>query len=192
LKVCFKIAIGAQKHERTGEREDYRNGHKERRLKTTLGELNLLRPYARTGKFDTKLFKNFSRIDKALSSIIVESYLKGVSTRKVESIVGELGIELSHETVSRLSRELDEIVTAFKTSNLQEYYPYLYIDATYLKVFDGVRFVSSAVMVAIGVSEAGVREILDITPMQSESSATYCNLISNYYISSEEYLYQFD
>jgi len=173
LEKEFSAHIGAQKHERTGEREDYRNGHKERRLKTTLGELNLLRPYARTGKFDTKLFENYSRIDKALSSIIVESYLKGVSTRKVESIVGELGIELSHETVSRLSHELDEIVTAFKTSDLQEHYPYLYIDATYLKVFDGVRFVSSAVMVAIGVSEAGVREILDITPMQSESAATY-------------------
>jgi transposase-like protein len=173
LEKEFSEHIGAQKHERTGEREDYRNGHKERRLKTTLGELNLLRPYARVGKFDTKLFENYSRIDKALSSIIVESYLKGVSTRKVESIVGELGIELSHETVSRLSHELDEIVTAFKTSDLQEHYPYLYIDATYLKVFDGVRFVSSAVMVAIGVSEAGVREILDITPMQSESSATY-------------------
>jgi len=173
LEKEFSEHIGAQKHERTGEREDYRNGHKERRLKTTLGELNLLRPYARTGKFDTKLFENYSRIDKALSSIIVESYLKGVSTRKVESIVGELGIDLSHETVSRLSHELDELVTEFKTSNLQEYYPYLYIDATYLKVFDGVRFVSSAVMVAIGVSEAGVREILDITPMLSESFATY-------------------
>jgi len=173
LEKEFSEHIGAQKHERTGEREDYRNGHKERRLKTTLGELNLLRPYARTGKFDTKLFENYSRIDKALSSIIVESYLKGVSTRKVESIVGELGIDLSHETVSRLSHELDEIVTAFKTSDLQEHYPYLYIDATYLKVFDGVRFVSSAVMVAIGVSKAGVREILDITPMQNESFATY-------------------
>ncbi|QOP43749.1 IS256 family transposase [Sulfurimonas sediminis] len=173
LEMEFAERIGAQKHERTGEREDYRNGHKERRLKTTLGELNLLRPYARVGKFDTKLFANYSRIDKALSSIIVESYLKGVSTRKVESIVGELGIELSHETVSRLSHELDELVTEFKTSDLQEHYPYLYIDATYLKVFDGVRFVSSAVMVAIGVNTTGTREILDITPMESESFATY-------------------
>ena len=173
LEMEFAEQIGAQKHERTGEREDYRNGHKERRLKTTLGELNLLRPYARVGKFDTKLFENYSRIDKALSSIIVESYLKGVSTRKVESIVGELGIELSHETVSKLSHELDELVTAFKTSALQEYYPYLYIDATYLKVFNGVRFVSSAVMVAIGVSTSGNREILDITPMESESFTTY-------------------
>ncbi len=173
LEKEFSEYIGAAKHERTGEREDYRNGHKERKLKTTLGELNLLRLYARVGKFDTKLFENYSRVDKALSSIIVESYLKGVSTRKVESIVGELGIELSHETVSRLSHELDELVTAFKTSDLQEYYPYLYVDATYLKVFDGVRFVSSAVMIAIGVSATGVREILDITPMHSESFATY-------------------
>ena len=96
-----------------------------------------------------------------------------MSTRKVESLVGELGIDLSHETVSRLSHELDELVTEFKTSALQEYYPYLYIDATYLKVFDGVRFVSSAVMVAIGVSTTGTREILDITPMESDSFWTY-------------------
>lgn len=173
LEKEFEAFIGAGKHQRNEEREDYRNGHKERRLKTTLGELNLLRPYARNSKFETKLFENYSRIDKALASIIVESYLKGVSTRKVESIVSELGIELSHETVSRLSHELDELVTAFRTSDLESYYPYLYVDATYLKVFDGVRFVSRAVLVAIGVSGRGIREILDINIMESESFSTY-------------------
>ncbi|MEA2110893.1 MAG: IS256 family transposase [Campylobacterota bacterium] len=173
LENEFAEFVGASKSQRTEDRLDYRNGHKERKLKTTLGELNLLRPYARVGKFETKLFSNYSRVDKALASIIVQSYLKGVSTRKVESIVGELGIELSHESVSRLSRELDEVVTAFKTSDLETHYPYLYIDATYLKVFDGVRFVSSAVIVAIGVNSTGVREILDITPMENESITTY-------------------
>ncbi len=173
LEKEFASFIGADKHQRSEDREDYRNGHKERRLKTTLGELNLLRPYARNGRFETKLFKNYSRIDKALSAIIVESYLKGVSTRKVESIVGELGIELSHETVSRLSHELDETVTAFRTSDLQEYYPYLYVDAVYLKVFNGARFVSKAVLVAIGVSDSGMREILDIDIMHDESFGTY-------------------
>lgn len=165
--------IGARKHERSDERVDYRNGHKERQLKTTLGELNLLRPYARSGRFETKLFENYSRIDKALVSIIVESYLKGVSTRKVESIVSELGIELSHTTVSNLSYELDELVTEFRTSNLRRYYPYLYADALYLKVFDGARFVSKAVMIAIGVNEEGYREILDVDIIHEESYATY-------------------
>jgi transposase-like protein len=107
----FEAFIGAEKHERSSERVDYRNGHKQRQLKTTLGELNLLRPYARSGKFETKLFENYSRIDKALASIIVESYLKGVSTRKVESVISELDIELSHATVSNLSHELDELIT---------------------------------------------------------------------------------
>ena len=173
LEMEFAERIGAQKHERTGEREDCRNGHKEQRLETTLGESNLLRPYVRVGKFDTKLFANYSRIDKALSSITIESYLKGVSTRKIESIVGELGVDLSYETVSRLSHELGELITEFKTSILQEHHPYLYIDATYLKVFVGVRFVLSAVKVAIGVSVTGTREILDITLMESESFGTY-------------------
>ncbi len=173
LEKEFETFIGAGKHERSDDRQDYRNGYKERQLKTTLGELNLLRPYARSGRFETKLFENYSRIDKALVSMIVESYLKGVSTRKVESIVSELGIELSHTTVSNLSHELDELVTEFRTSPLRSYYPYLYTDALYLKVFNGSRFVSKAVMIAIGVNEEGYREILDIDIIHDESYATY-------------------
>lgn len=169
----FEAFIGAGKHERSKERVDYRNGHKERQLKTTLGELNLLRPYARSGKFETKLFENYSRIDKALATIIVEGYLKGVSTRKVEGVLGELDIELSHTTVSNLSHELDELITEFRTSPLRRYYPYIYVDALYLKVFNGSRFVSQAVMVAIGVNEDGYREVLDIDVMHEESYGSY-------------------
>lgn len=169
----FEAFIGAEKHERSSERVDYRNGHKERQLKTTLGELNLLRPYARSGKFETKLFENYSRIDKALASIIVESYLKGISTRKVESVISELDIDLSHTTVSNLSHELDELITEFRTSPLREYYPYLYVDAVYLKVFNGSRFVSQAVLIAIGVNKDGYREVLDIDIAYEESYASY-------------------
>jgi transposase-like protein len=173
LEKEFETFIGAQKHERNEERKDYRNGYKERTLKTTLGELNLLRPYARHKKFETKLFENYSRIDKALVSLIVESYLKGVSTRKVDAIVSELGIEISHTTVSNLSHELDELVTEFKTSPLRVYYPYLYVDAVYLKVFNGARFVSLSVIIAIGVNEDGYREILDIVLEDAESERSY-------------------
>lgn len=169
----FEAFIGAGKHERSENRIDYRNGYKNRQLKTTLGELNLLRPYARSGRFETKLFENYTRIDKALAGIIVEGYLKGISTRKVESVLGELDIDLSHSTVSNLSLELDELITEFKTSPLREYYPYLYVDALYLKVFNGSRFVSQAVMIAIGVNEEGYREILDIDIVYEESYPTY-------------------
>jgi transposase-like protein len=162
LEKEFEAYIGAGRHERNEERRDYRNGHKERLLKTTLCELNLLRPYARSGKFETKLFKNYFRIDKALVSMIVESYLKGVSARKVEAVISALDIELSHATVSNLSHERDELITEFKTSPLRAYYPYLYMDSLYLKVFNGSRFISKAVMIAIGVNEEGYREILDI------------------------------
>lgn len=173
LEKEFENFIGAQKHERSDDRVDYRNGHKERQLKTTLGKLNLLRPYARSGKFETKLFENYSRIDKALASIIVEGYLKGISTRKVESVISELDIELSHTTVSNLSHELDELITEFRTSPLRGYYPYLYVDAVYLKVFNGSRFISQAVTIAIGVNEDGYREILDIDIAYEESYASY-------------------
>jgi transposase-like protein len=173
LEKEFEAFVGAGKYERNKERKDYRNGYKERMLKTTLGELNLLRPYARYGKFETKLFKNYSRIDKALVALIVESYLKGVSTRKVEAILSKLDIELSHTTVSNLSYELDELVTEFKTSSLRRYYPYLYVDALYLKVFNGSRFVSQSVLIAIGVNEEGYREILDIAIEDAESYESY-------------------
>lgn len=173
LEKEFETFIGAGKHERSEERNDYRNGYKERQLKTTLGELNLLRPYARSGKFETKLFENYSRVDKALASMIVEGYLKGVSTRKIEGVLAELDIELSHTTVSTLSRELDEVIAEFRTSPLRHYYPYLYADALYLKVFNGTRFVSQAVIVAMGVNEEGYREILDIDIMHEESYNTY-------------------
>jgi putative transposase len=173
LEKEFEAYIGAGRHERNVKRKDYRNGYKERQLKTTLGQLNLLHPYARSGKFETKLFENYSRIDKALVSMIVESYLKGVSTRKVEAVVSALDIELSHSTVSNLSHELDELVTEFKTSPLKSYYPYLCVDSLYLKVFNGSRFVSKAVMIDIGVNEEGYREILDIAPMESEAVSTY-------------------
>jgi transposase-like protein len=173
LEKEFETFIGAQRHERNEKRKDYRNGYKERTLKTTLGELNLLRPYARHGKFETKLFENYSRIDKALVSLIVESYLKGVSTRKVDAIVSELGIEISHTTVSNLSHELDELVTEFKTSPLRAYYPYLYVDALYLKVFNGARFVSLSAIIAIGVNEEGYKEILDIVLEDAESEHAY-------------------
>jgi transposase-like protein len=173
LQKEFEAYIGAGPHERNTQRKDYRNGYKERMLKTTLGELNLLRPYARYGRFETKLFENYSRIDKALVSMIVESYLKGVSTRKVEAVISALDIDLSHATVSNLSHELDELVTEFKTSPLKAYYPYLYVDALYLKVFNGARFVSQAVLIAMGVNEEGYREILDIALMEREETTTY-------------------
>ena len=176
LEKEFETYIGAGRHERNEKRRDYRNGYKERQLKTTLGELNLLRPYARSGKFETKLFENYSRIDKALVSMIVESYLKGVSTRKVEAVISALDIELTHATVSNLSHELDELVTEFKTSPLRSYYPYLYVDALYLKIFNGARFVSQSVMIAMGVNEEGYREILDISIEHEESHATYESL----------------
>ncbi|MCF6172698.1 MAG: transposase [Campylobacteraceae bacterium] len=173
----FEAFIGAGKHERSKERVDYRNGHKERQLKTTLGELNLLRPYARSGKFETKLFENYSRIDKALATIIVEGYLKGISTRKVEGVLGELDIELSHATVSNLSHELDELITEFRTSPLRRYYPYIYVDALYLKVFNGSRFVSQAVMVAIGVNEDGLEWQLKFIQIfkQFYAAISFCN-----------------
>ncbi len=88
-------------------------------------------------------------------------------------MVSALDIELSHVTVSNLSHELDELVTEFKTSPLRTYYPYLYVDSLYLKVFNGLRFVSKAVMIAIGVNEEGYREILDIDINHEESNASY-------------------
>jgi len=94
--------------------------------------------------------------------------------------LSELDIELSHTTVSNLSFELDELITEFRTSPLKKYYPYLYVDALYLKVFNGSRFVSQAVMIAIGVNEDGYREVLDIDIMDEESYASYLGFFETF------------
>ena len=151
MEVEAANKVGANKNEYSVERKTHFSGYRPRRFDTRVGTMYLMIPKLRKGFFITEK----KRAEQALMSVIQEAYINGVSTRKVEGVLGELDIELSYATVSNLSYELDELITEFRTSPLRNYYPYLYVNTLYLKVFNGSRFISQAVMVAIGVNEDG-------------------------------------
>ncbi len=119
------------------------------------------KPQFREFPFETRVFDKYSRVEKALKNAIVESYLQGVSTRRIKEIISTLGAEeLSPGTVSNIARELDEKVYEFLNREIEEEIPYLFVDASYFKVRDGVRYVNKALYVVAGVRKDGHREIL--------------------------------
>ena len=119
---------GAGRYRRTSSRKTYRNGHRKRTLKTRHGELILNKPQLRDIPFQTKIFERYSRIEKALENAILESYLQGVSTRKIQEIVAHLGIEkISASYVSKIAAELDQNVHLFLSRPIDTYIPYLFV-----------------------------------------------------------------
>jgi transposase-like protein len=161
MQVEAQEQAGADHYERIETRKGYRNGYKERSLKTRVGELTLKKPQFRDIPFETQVFDRYARVERALMNAIAESYLQGVSTRKVQEIVSHLGIEqISPSSVSRIAKELDEKVEEFLKRPIEQEIPYLFVDASYFKVRDGVRYVSKAFLVVTGIRSDGYREIL--------------------------------
>ena len=153
--------IGAQRYERTPERTTYRNGSRERVWETRVGEIPLRIPKLREGAFFPSLLEPRRRSEKALLNVIQTAYVKGVSTRKVDALLKSLGLTgIDKSRVSRICKELDEVVTGFRQRALEIAYPYLWLDATYVKVRQHHRIVSMALVIAIGVRETGEREVL--------------------------------
>ena len=153
--------IEAEPYQRVGSRKAHRNGYKERSLKTRVGELKLKKPQFREISFQTKVFDRYSRVERALINAIIESYLQGVSTRRVKDIVSRLGIEeLSASSVSRITKELDEKVEEFLKKPIEHPIHYLFVDASYFKVRTDSRYVTKAFLVVTGIRDDGYREIL--------------------------------
>lgn len=168
-----KEQIGADPYERTDERTAYRNGFRDRHLTTRVGHLHLRVPRHRNGDFSTELFERYQRSEQALVLAMMEMVVNGVSTRKVENITEELcGKKFSKSTVSALCEKLDPVVKAFQTRPLENHYPFLVVDALYLKVRVEHRVQSRGLLVAIGVNEEGNREIIgfQLTTTESENS----------------------
>ena len=152
---------GSEPYQRIESRKAHRNGYKERSLKTRVGELNLKKPQFREYPFETEVFDRYSRVEKALINAVIESYLQGVSTRRVQDIVSQLGIEnLSASSVSRISKELDEKVENFLKRPIEHDIPYLFVDASYFKVRTDSRYITKAFLVVTGIRDDGYREIL--------------------------------
>jgi transposase-like protein len=166
--------IGAGPWERTGERMAQRNGSRSRILTTTAGDLELRIPKLRAGSFFPSLLERRRRVDQALFTVIMEAYLHGVSTRKVDDLVKALGVDtgISKSEVSRICADLDEEVGAFRDRSLAEVpYRYVFLDATCCKARVNCRVVSQAVVIATGVTADGRREVLGFDVGDSEDGA---------------------
>ena len=136
--------VGAELGEISDERVTQRNGYRPRTLSTTAGDLELRIPKLRTGSFFPSLLERRRRIDQALFAVVMEAYLHGVSTRKVDDLVKALGADsgISKSEVSRICADLDEEVAAFRDRPLDLAFPYVFLDATYCKARVNRRVVS--------------------------------------------------
>ncbi len=173
--------IGAGRHERMPERQTYRNGFRDRALDTRLGTLQLRIPKLRSGPaYFPPFLEPRKTSERALVAVIQEAWIGGVSTRRVDDLVQAMGLSgISKSTVSKLCKDIDERVQAFLDRPLSGEWPYLWLDATYLKQREGGRIVSVAAIIAVAVNAEGKREVVglhvepsgspDIGPSEAES-----------------------
>lgn len=161
--------VGAEKYERSGERNTYRNGYRDREWNTRLGTLELKIPKLRQGSYFPSLLEPRKMSEKALLNVVQEAYIHGVSTRKVDDLVEALGMKgIDKSQVSRISKQLDDFVEEFRNRKLESEYPYLWLDATFPKVREGGRVCNMALVIAVGVNKSGEREILGFDVGMSE------------------------
>jgi transposase-like protein len=164
--------LGAERYERSPERTGQRNGYRERPWDTRVGTIELQVPRVRDGSFFPALLEPRRRAERALLAVIQEAYVQGVSTRRVDALVKALGMEgISTSQVSRLCQALDGEVERFRTRPLLGWFPYVWLDATYLKVRQQGRIVSLAVVLATGVAITGERAVLGLEVGPSEEGA---------------------
>jgi putative transposase len=166
--------IGAAPHERSESRTTQRNGGRARLLSTKAGDVELRIPKLRQGSFFPSILERRRRIDRALFAVVMEAYVHGVSTRKVDDLVAALGVQagISKSEVSRICVELDQSLEAFRTRPLgHAEFPYVFLDATYVKARDDGRVVNKAIVVATGVARTGDREVLGCAAGDSEDGA---------------------
>ena len=174
LEAEMTSFLGAGAYERNAERRGWRNGFKPRVLKTRVGKLELLVPKDREGQFQTELFERYQRSEKALVLSMLEMYISGVSTRKVSAITETLcGLEVSRSQVSALAEKLDLELRAWRSRGLEKAYPYLVIDARYERVRRAGAVVSQGVLVVVGISQEGYREVLGAWMADSETETSW-------------------
>jgi putative transposase len=173
MEAEVSAEIGAELGEVAPEgRSTHRNGYRPRPWETRVGEIELLIPRKRQGTYFPSFLEPRRRSEQAIVAVVLEAYVNGVSTRKVDRLVEQLGIEgMTKDRVSAMCRGLDEQVELFRQRPLEGAYPYLWLDAKHVKVRDHGRVVSKALVVAYAVHETGVREVigLDIGEVESGS-----------------------
>lgn len=166
---------GAAHGERSATRENHRNGYRERPLETRLGTLELSIPKLRQGSYFPTFMEPRRRWERAFVNVVATAYVEGVSTRKMEALVEAMGAKgMSKSEVSRMAASLDVEVKEFRERRLDgKAFPYIWLDAMYVKVREGGRIVSKAVLVAFGVNEDGEREVLGVDVTNGEMQACW-------------------
>jgi len=175
LETQMDEHIEAKRYERNGNRRGYRNGYKTRTIYARVGPLTLRVPQCRDGGFSTDIFSKYQRSEQALVLAMMEMVVQGVSTRKVAAITEELcGARFSKSLVSRLCAKLDARVHGWNNRSLRHTtYPFVVVDAMFIKVRKEEHVYSTAVLVASGINREGYREILGLSIGNSESEDTW-------------------
>ena len=162
-----------------GVRVTHRNGYRQRGWETRVGEIELLLPKKRSGPaYFPSFLEPRRRSEQAIVAVVLEAYVNGVSTRKVDRLVEQLGIDgMTKDRVSALCRALDEQVELFRQRPLEGAYPYVWLDAKQVKVRERGRVVSKALVVAYAVHESGVREVIGLDIGEVESGAFWTEFL---------------
>ena len=166
--------VNAGKYERSGERQGYRSGHYKRNFQTTAGEVELNVPKLKGVPFETAIIERYRRRESSVEEALIEMYLAGVSVRRVEDITEALwGTKVSPGTISNLNKKAYEHIEQWRTRPLSGKYPYVYVDGVYLKRSWGGEIQNVSVLVVIGVSEDGCREIIGAAEGMKEDKESW-------------------
>ena len=178
IDAQFAEFIGVEPYERSVERHDRRKGIRERTVDTRMGSIDIRIPRARESNFVPPLLEHRKRSERALVAAVQEMFISGVSTRKIEKVLRELGVaQMSKSQVSVLCAELDVQVAAFRERRLEARYPYVMLDALYVSVREDGRVAKQAVVIAYGLNESGTREVIGIDVVQTESRESWLDFL---------------
>jgi transposase-like protein len=166
---------GADYYQRSENRTNYFNGSRKRPLKTGLGTLDLAVPKLRKGTYFPAFLEARTLSDEALQNVICSAYVNGVSTRKIDKVVENLGVHIDKNEVTRITTKLSETVQTWKNRPITEEYPIIYADATFPKIRENGTVTSQALMIALGVKKDGTREILGCEISQNENGEGWKN-----------------
>lgn len=169
----------AERYVRTGDRKDTRAGHYTRKLETTAGKVELKIPKLRKLPFETAIIERYKRRESSVEEALVEMYLAGVSVRRVEDITEALwGTKVSSGTVSNLNKQIYEKIESWRNAPLRDSYHYVYLDGIVLKRSWGGEVQNISVLVGVGVSESGYREILGVAEGSKEDKSGWSNFLT--------------